>query len=62
MSKSNKELAVEMVIAFINANPTQPSAGDSSIVKRFIDPDSICKVLPTFYAALQSLDSNTPTR
>lgn len=59
MSKTNKELTAEIIIAYINANPTQATyvGGNShSKVEKFITIDGLCKAIQSIHSTLNDLE------
>lgn len=59
MSKTDKELTAEIIIAYINANPTQASyvGGNShSKVEKFVNIDGLCNGIKAIHSTLADLE------
>ena len=58
MTKSNKELAVEVAIALINANPRMIYKNDMSVVNA-LSLESVSSIIMSVHQTLQECDSNS---
>lgn len=59
MGKTDKELTAEIIIAYINANPTQASfvGGDSHAkVEKFINIEGLCQGIKAVHSTLADLE------
>ena len=56
MSKSNKELAIDVAIAAINANPKLTYGINNAHVSIGIDLKSICNIIESVNATLDKID------
>ncbi|WP_419867557.1 hypothetical protein [Clostridium perfringens] len=57
MSKTNKELAVEVAIAAINANP-KINCGRENAVSNGLSITSICNAIESVYLTLEKIDNH----
>lgn len=59
MSKSNKELAIDVAIAVINANPKMTTGINNTGVSHGIDLKGICNIIKSVNDTLDSIDYGT---
>ncbi len=59
MSKTNKELAIDVAIAVINTNSKMTYGINNSSISRGLDIKSICNVINATYQTLENLDTET---
>ena len=59
LSKTNKELAVDVAIAAINSNPKIPVGPNNTSLSHGIDIKSICNIIQSVNSTLDNIDQNS---
>lgn len=59
MSKSNKELAISVAIAAIEANPRTTFHANNSHIQNGLGTEDICNVIKSVHALLEGFDSKS---
>lgn len=58
MSKTNKELAIDVAIATINSNPRTAYGINNMHIYDGLNSKSICNIIESVYSTLDKIDSN----
>lgn len=58
MSKTNKELAIDVAIAVINSNPKMTVGLNNSSVSNGVSLQSICNIIESVNSTLEKIDKN----
>lgn len=59
MSKTNKELAVDVALKLIEVNPVQSYAPNNLKLTKSLSLESICNIIKSVHATLENLDKDS---
>lgn len=59
MSKTNKELAVDVALKLIEVNPVQSYGPNNLKLTKSLSLESICNIIKSVHATLENLDKDS---